>query len=166
MWKVGETTIHPKIGACQIKEIKELVILGAKHQCLVLVPLFENDNNLKVTLPVENSGRVGLRRPISIEKIEEIKLRLSQKVEAEAINGQEISLPVLQNKILSGDPFKIAEVIRDLHAKIKQDGGKYANARRQAFLKKTQQRLIREISLSSGISIRETTLQIRSLLGG
>lgn len=166
MFKIGETVIHPKIGACQVKEIRELVILGGKHQCLVLIPLFENNNNLKVTLPVENSSRIGLRRPISIEKLEEVKIRLSQKVEAEAINGQEISLPVLRGKIFSGDPLKIAEVVRDLHAKIQQDGGKYASARRRTLLEKAQERLVREISLSMGVSIRETVLQIRCLLGG
>lgn len=166
MFKVDEAVIHPKIGACQVKEIREQIILGKKYQCLVLFPLFENHNNLQVILPVENSSKVGLRKLITIKKVEEIKVFLSQKIDGEKINGQEISLPVLRNKFMSGDPLKMAEVVRDLTAKIKQDGGKYANAQRRSFLKKAKKHLIRELSLSMGLSVQETTLELHSLIGG
>lgn len=164
MFKVGEAIVHPKIGACRVKAIKEQVILGEKHKCFVLTPLFENHNNLKITLPVENSAKVGLRRPITEEQFEEIKVFLSQKINGEEINGQEISLPVLQGKLSSGNPLKIAEVVRDLGAKIKQDGGKYASARRRSFLKMAKMHLVREVSLSAGLSIKETTIKISSIL--
>jgi len=166
MFKVGEIVIHPKIGACQVKEIKEQVILGEKHQCLVLIPLFENHNKLKITLPIENSSKVGLRKPLTTGGVEKIKAFLSQKIDGKEINGQEISLPVLKNKLTSGDPLKIAEVVRDLHAKIKQDGGKYANAQRRSLLKRAKERLIRELSLSMSLSVEEASIEIRSILEG
>lgn len=166
MFKVGEVVIHPRIGVCEVKEVREQVILGKTYQCLVLIPLFENHNNLRITLPVENSSKVGLRKPITTEQVEKIKIFLSQKINGEEINGQEISLPILQSKLSSGDPLRIAEIVRDLHAKIKQSGGKYANAQRRSFLKKAEDRLVREMSLSMSLSIQKITLEIHSLLEG
>lgn len=164
MFKIGETVIHPKLGVCQIKEIKTHLILGEEQRCFVLIPLFENYNNLKITLPIKNTASVGLRKPVTIQGIEEIKTFLSQKIEGTEINGQEVSLPSLRNKLASGDPQKIAEAIRDLHVKITQDGGKYSSARRQSFLKEAKECLAREISISTGLSIKEVSVEIHSIL--
>lgn len=164
MFKVGETVIHPKLGACQVREITTHLILGEEQQCLVLIPLFENHNNLKITLPIKNSHQIGLRRPVTIQGVEEIKTFLSQKIDGSQINGQEVSLPSLRNKLASGDAQQIAEAIRDLHAKITQDGGKYASARRESFLEEAKQHLAREISISTGLSIKRVSIQIYSIL--
>lgn len=163
MFKIGDTVIHPRLGVCQVKEIKTQIVLEEEHNCFVLVPLFENHNNLKITIPVENGSKIGLRKPINPTQIEQVTTILSQTTSE--INGQKISLPILKGKLASGDPLKIAEIIRDLSAKIKQDGGKYASARRRSFLKTAETRLTREISLTMGVSIQETTLEIHSLLG-
>ena len=164
MFKVGDTVIHPKLGACQVKQIISHPILGEEERCLVLIPLFENHNNLKIPLPVKNSHEVGLRRPVTIRGVEAIKAFLSQKVDGAQVNGQEVSLPSLRNKLASGDPQQIAEAIRDLHAKITQDDGKYASARRLSFLKEAKEQLAREVSISTGLTIKEASVKIYSIL--
>ena len=164
MFKIGEVVIHPALGPCRIKAIEERKILQETQKCFILIPIFDNENNLTIILPVQNSKKIGLRKPLSQEKIEEIKEILSQKIDGRKIDNQEISLPILQKKLSSGNPYIIAEIIRDLHAKIRQDGGKYASARRRSFLKKAEQRLIREISLSTGLSIKEVRSEINLIL--
>lgn len=162
MFKIGDAVIHPRLGACLVKEIKIQVVLEEEHNCLVLVPVFENHNNLKITIPVENGSKIGLRKPMGPDQMEKVTAILSQTTSE--VNGQMLSLPILKNKLASGDPLKIAEVIRDLSAKIKQDGGKYASARRRSFLKIAETRLTREISLTKGASVQKTSLEIYSLL--
>ena len=164
MFKLGEVVIHPTLGPCRIKEIKEKIILGKSQKCLVLVPFFENKNNLTAIIPMKNAKKVGLRKPLDKDKIEEIKELLSQKIDGREIDNQEISLPVLQKRLASGNLFTIAKIVRNLHAKIQQDGGKYASARRRSFLKKAKQTLIREISLSTGLSLKEVSNQVKLML--
>jgi CarD family transcriptional regulator len=164
MFKVGETVIHPKFGACEVIKITIQTILGEEQKCLVLTPLFENHNNLKITLPTANTDKIGLRQPMGEETIEEIEVLLTQQVNGEEINGAQIALPMLHNKLSSGNPFKIAEVIRDLSAKIKQDGGKYDNANRRALLKQAKKRLASEMAASLEISIFEARRKIHSVL--
>jgi RNA polymerase-interacting CarD/CdnL/TRCF family regulator len=126
--------------------------------------LFENHNNIKITLPIKNSHQVGLRKPVTTQVVETIKIFLSQKIDGAQVNGQEVSLPNLRNKIATGDPQKVAEAIRDLHAKITQDGGKYANPRRKSFLQEAKRQLAREISISTGLTIKQVSTQIYSIL--
>lgn len=164
MFKIGETVIHPRLGACQVKQIVTHSILGEEQRCLVLVPLFENYNNLKITLPVKNSQEVGLRKPVTLQAVEAIKAFLSQKIDGSQVNGQEVSLPSLRNKLASGDPQQIAEAIRDLQAKVTQDGGKYASARRTSFLQEAKECLAREVSISTGLTIEEVSVKIYSIL--
>lgn len=164
MFKVGQVVIHPKFGACEIRKSVTQTILGEKQKCLILTPLFENHNNLKITLPVTSVEKIGLRKPIGEETIEKIEIILTQPIANEEVNGDRVTLSVLRNKLSSGNPFKVVEVIRDLSIKVNQDGGKYDNPNRRALLKQAEIHLANEVAATLGISILEASRKIHSIL--
>ena len=69
MYTVGEKVVHPMHGAGVIAEITEERLSGALARYYVFTaPL----SGLTLKIPVDNSGAVGLRQPISRQQLSEM----------------------------------------------------------------------------------------------
>lgn len=165
MYRVGDRVIHPKFGACKIKAVEEKIILGKKQDCLILTPLFDNPNKLIITLPLVNAEKVGLRQPITEEHFEKIEVLFQKTPDSETLHSQ-ITTQVLKEKLTSGQPGKLAEILRDLSIKMTQDGGKYANANRRSMFRRALKLLASELAISKNIPVSEAKSQLEAALNG
>ena len=110
MFSVGDKVVYPMHGAGTIQNIEEKSVLGETRAYYILrIPY----GKLQVMVPVVGSDAAGLRPIVAKEKIAEVRELLAAP-----------STPMDENwnrryrenmdKLRSGDPCKVAEVIRNL----------------------------------------------------
>lgn len=108
---VGDYVVYPTHGVGEVKEITEEIISGLTIEFLVI--LFAK-NRMTLKIPVEKIEVSGLRKlstEYEIKKAVEImKTTPQQKRIVWAKRAQEY-----EEKINSGDPLIVAEVVRDLY---------------------------------------------------
>ena len=108
---VGDYVVYPTHGVGQVKEITEEVIAGFKIEFLVI--LFAK-NRMTLKIPVDKIELSGLRKLSSEYEIKKaidiMKTAPQQKRIVWAKRAQEY-----EEKINSGDPLVVAEVVRDLY---------------------------------------------------
>ena len=125
--KVGEIVVYPKHGVGEITRIESMKLSNIKSKFYVVRM---EQAKLTIRVPLEKQQEVGLRKISSKKKIEEVYNILKSKPKIRRImwsrRAQEYD-----SKIYSGDPIKIAEVIRDLFRKNNQPEQSYSE--RQMF---------------------------------
>ncbi len=115
---------------------------------------------LTIRVPLEKKQEVGLRKISSKKNIDQIYNILKSKPKIRRImwsrRAQEYD-----TKIYSGDPLKIAEVIRDLFRKDSQPEQSYSE--RQMF-QMALERLAREVAAVEKTDYYQTTEKIENIL--
>ena len=138
-FKIGEMVVYPKHGVGEIKRIESLEVANIKTNFYVVQ--MEQDK-LVIRVPLEKQDEVGLRKIASKKILNSIFDVLKLKPKIRRImwsrRAQEYDA-----KIYSGDPKKIAEVIRDLFRKNNQPEQSYSE--RQMF-QMALERLAREVA--------------------
>lgn len=108
---VGDYVVYPTHGVGQVKEITDEVIAGQEIEFLVI--LFAK-NRMTLKIPVDKIEVSGLRKLSSEYEIKKaidiMKTAPQQKRIVWAKRAQEY-----EEKINSGDPLVVAEVVRDLY---------------------------------------------------
>ena len=110
MFSIGDKVVYPMHGAGTIQNIEEKEVLGETRAYYILrIPY----GNLQVMVPVQGSDAAGLRPIVSEEAVCGV---------FDVLSGE--STPMDENwnrryrenmdKLRSGDPAKVAEVIRNL----------------------------------------------------
>ena len=139
LFKIGETVVYPKHGVGEIVKIESMEVAGIKTKFYVVKM---EQAKLTIRVPMEKKQEVGLRKISSKKNIEGIYNILKLKPKIRRImwsrRAQEYD-----TKIYSGDPVKIAEVIRDLFRKNNQPEQSYSE--RQMF-QMALERLAREVA--------------------
>ncbi|MEA1903456.1 MAG: CarD family transcriptional regulator [Actinomycetota bacterium] len=108
-YSVGDKVVHPQHGAATIKKKVKQVFDGKKRDYFILEIATEQ---LTVMVPLENVD--DLIRPI-ISKTRSREVLRSLKAEPEeAGSNWSRWYKVLNEKMVSGDIFQVAEVVRDL----------------------------------------------------
>ena len=117
-------------------------------------------DKLLIRVPLDKQKEVGLRKVASKKKIDEVFNTLKQKPKIRRImwsrRAQEYD-----SKINSGDPIKIAEVIRDLYRKNSQPEQSYSE--RQMF-QIALERLAREVAAKEKTDYFNATEKIENIL--
>ena len=115
-FKIGETVVYPKHGVGEILKIESMEISSIKTKFYVVKM---EQAKLTIRVPIDKLLEVGLRRISSKKVIEEVfnVLKLKPKIRRIMWSRRAQEYDV---KIYSGDPIKIAEVIRDLFRKNSQ----------------------------------------------
>ena len=156
-FKIGEIVVYPKHGVGEIKRIESLEIENIKTKFYVVQ--MEQDK-LVIRVPLEKQDEVGLRKIASKKILNSIFDVLKLKPKIRRImwsrRAQEYD-----TKIYSGDPIKIAEVIRDLFRKNNQPEQSYSE--RQMF-QIALERLARELAAVEKIDHFSATEKIESIL--
>ena len=138
-FKIGEIVVYPKHGVGEIKKIELLEVESIKTKFYVIQM---EQGKLTIRVPLDKLREVGLRKIASKKILTEIFNILKLKPKIRRImwsrRAQEYDA-----KIFSGDPIKIAEVIRDLYRKNSQPEQSYSE--RQMF-QVALERLAREIA--------------------
>ena len=156
-FKTGETVVYPKHGVGEITNIESMEIANIKTMFYVVKM---EQSKLTIRVPLDKQEEVGLRKISSKKIIEEVFQVLKLKPKIRRImwsrRAQEYDA-----KIFSGEPIKIAEVVRDLFRKNTQAEQSYSE--RQMF-QVAIERLAREVAAVEKTDYFQTTEKIETIL--
>ena len=156
-FKVGDIVVYPKHGVGEIIKIETMEISSIKTQFYVVKM---EQSKLLIRVPLDKQIEVGLRKISSKKIIEEVFNILKLKPKIRRImwsrRAQEYD-----TKIFSGDPIKIAEVVRDLFRKNSQADQSYSE--RQMFHIAIE-RLAREVAAVEKTDYFQSTEKIETTL--
>jgi len=156
-FKTGETVVYPKHGVGEIVKIESMEIASIKT---IFYVVKMEQSKLTIRVPVEKQEEVGLRKISSKKTIEEVYQVLKLKPKIRRImwsrRAQEYD-----TKIFSGEPIKIAEVVRDLFRKNTQSEQSYSE--RQMF-QVAIERLARELAAVEKTDYFQSTEKIEQIL--
>ena len=156
-FKIGDAVVYPKHGVGEIVKIESMEIANIKTMFYVVKM---EQSKLTIRVPIEKKEEVGLRRISSKKIINEVYEVLKLKPKIRRImwsrRAQEYDA-----KIFSGDPIKIAEVVRDLYRKNTQAEQSYSE--RQMF-QIAIERLARELAAVEKTDYFQSTERIETIL--
>ena len=156
-FKIGEIVVYPKHGVGEVKKIESLEVESIKTNYYVVQ--MEQDK-LMIRVPLDKQEEVGLRKIASKKILNLIFDTLKLKPKIRRImwsrRAQEYDA-----KIFSGDPLRIAEVIRDLFRKNNQQEQSYSE--RQMF-QVALERLAREVAAIEKTDYFQATEKIENTL--
>lgn len=142
MFKIGDKVVYPMHGAGVIEAIEENEVLGERRQYYVLrLPV----GDMKVMIPINNGGGVGLREVIDTEGVERVLGILHEQSSAMSPNWNRRYRANLE-KIKSGNIYEVAEVVRNL---IKRDREKGLSSGERKMMENARQILISELVLAT-----------------
>jgi len=154
---VGEIVVYPKHGVGEITTIETLEIANIKTKFYVVKM---EQSKLTIRVPLDKQDEVGLRKISSKKVINNVYDILKLKPKIRRImwsrRAQEYD-----TKIFSGDPIKIAEVVRDLFRKNTQADQSYSE--RQMF-QVAIERLAREVAAVEKTDYFQSTEKIENIL--
>ena len=156
-FKIGETVVYPKHGVGEITKIESMKLSNIKSKFYVVKM---EQAKLIIRVPLEKQQKVGLRKISSKKKIEEVYNILKSKPKIRRIMWSRRAQEY-EAKIYSGDPKKIAEVIRDLFRKNNQPEQSYSE--RQMF-QMALERLAREVAAVEKTDYFQSTEKIEIIL--
>ena len=156
-FKIGEIVVYPKHGVGEIIKIETMEIENIKTKFYVVKM---EQSKLTIRVPLEKQNEVGLRKISSKKIIDEVYNILKLKPKIRRImwsrRAQEYDA-----KIFSGEPIKIAEVVRDLFRKNSQSDQSYSE--RQMF-QVAIERLAREVAAVEKTDYFQSTEKIEQIL--
>ena len=156
-FKIGEIVVYPKHGVGEIKRIESLEVENIKTK-FYLVQM--EQGKLMIRVPLDKQDEVGLRKIATKRILNNIFNVLKLKPKIRRImwsrRAQEYDA-----KIYSGNPIKIAEVIRDLFRKNSQPEQSYSE--RQMF-QVALERLAREVAAIEKTDYFQATEKIEQTL--
>lgn len=156
-FNLGDKVVYPAHGVAEIVGIEASNIAGNQHDFYVLNIL---ENGMRVMVPKANVDQVGMREIVSsdeADKVFEVLKKREKMVESTTWNRRHREY---MEKIKTGSVFEVAKVLRDLYV-LKND--KELSFGERKMLDTARSLLVREISLSKGISQEEVEIKFRAI---
>ena len=155
----GDTVVHPEHGAAVIEEVRVKEFLGEKRKYLVLRVVY---GDLTVLVPIDSTDQVGLRPCVSKNEAKKILKVLTEDETSVAANWSRRFKNNME-KLHSGDPYQVAEVLRNLAIREREKG---LSAGEKRMILKARQILISELSYATDKSEDEAEIMIDEVLDG
>ncbi|MDR2458773.1 MAG: CarD family transcriptional regulator [Holosporales bacterium] len=156
-FKIGSWVVYPPHGVGRLESIEKFVVNGEMTEFFVISVA---KSKLVLRLPVQKAERVGLRCLTDKEDMKNALSVLLQKAKKKRAmwsrRAQEYEI-----KINSGDPYAIAEVIRDLHKDNTNNTQSFSE--RQVY-QLAMERLARELSVIEKIAEDEAWRKLETIL--
>jgi len=156
-FRKGDTVVHPEHGAAVIEEVRVKEFLGEKRKYLVLRVVY---GDLTVLVPIDSTDQVGLRPCGSKSEAKKILKVLTEDETSVAANWSRRFKNNLE-KLHSGDPYEVAEVLRNLAIRDREKG---LSAGEKRMITKARQILISELSFATEKSEDEAEALIDGIL--
>ena len=157
MFRKGDTVVHPEHGAAVIEELREREFLGEKRKYLVLRVAY---GDLTLMVPVDSTDEVGLRQVVSKNQVKKVLKVLTEDESSMAANWSRRFKNNME-KLHSGDPYQVAEVLRNLAIREREKG---LSAGEKRMIQKARQILISELSYATGKSEPDAEAMIDGVL--
>lgn len=155
MFQVGDRVVYPMYGAGIIEAIEEQEVLGERELYYVIHLPF---GDLRMLIPVDRAEESRLRDVIEPEEVQRV-LTILEGERSKPISNWNVRFRTNMNKLKSGDPYKVAEVVRDLSARERKQG---LSSREQRCLEQARTILGSELMLATG----QSKEKIENLLDG
>ena len=156
-FKIGEIVVYPKHGVGEIIRIENMEIGSIKTKFYVVKM---EQAKLTIRVPIDKQNEVGLRKISSKKIVEDVFTTLKLKPKIRRIMWSRRAQEY-ETKIFSGEPIKIAEVVRDLFRKNSQSEQSYSE--RQMF-QIAIERLAREVAAVEKTDYFQSTEKIEQIL--
>ena len=158
MFRKGDKVVHPRHGAAVVEDLVEVERFGEQR---VYVKL-RLPHGLTLMVPVESAEQVGLRGVVSRDELDEV---------FDLLRGDEGRTPILWGKryranlakLISGDIYHVAEVVRDLSLR---ERGKGLSSAEKRMLAKAREILISELTFVVGSTEENAEAMLDEVLGG
>lgn len=144
MFKVGDKAVYPAQGVGVIEAVEAREISGQTKDFYIL-RIYDND--MIIMIPVENADTLGMRALMGEQQVRHVLDHLQDKAE-----HSEQQLPswsrrqrLYQEKLRSGSPLAVAEVLRELY-QLKMD--KDLSYGEKKMLELAQRLLVKELALA------------------
>ncbi len=145
-FKTGDKAVYPGQGVGEVMGIEHTEVAGQRQSFYVLRIL---ENGMRIMIPINKVGSVGLREIISEEDVKQVYAILKEKdisVDSTTWNRR---YREYMEKIKTGSVFEIAEVLRDLYL---LKGDKDLSFGERKMLDTARSLLIKELSLAKEVS--------------
>lgn len=159
MFQIGQLAVYPAHGVGVIESIQEKEISGTPQNFYIMRLL---DNEMIIMIPTSNAQNIGLRGIIdtnSVSKVYEILSTRPRRVVNQTWNRRYRDY---MEKIKTGSPFRVAEVLRDLTL-LKSE--KDLSFGERKMLDTAKNLLVKELSLVNNLEEGEIETQLQELLG-
>jgi CarD family transcriptional regulator len=141
-FKVGDKAVYPGQGVGEVMGIEHKEIAGQRQSFYVLRIL---ENGMKIHIPINKVGSVGLREIIDQNDVKKVYAILKEKdISVDSTTWNRRSREYME-KIKTGSVFEIAQVLRDLYL-LKSD--KDLSFGERKMLDTARSLLIKELSLA------------------
>jgi len=138
VYRKGDTVVHPEHGAAVIEDLRERDFLGEKKKYFVLRLAY---GDLTLMVPADNTQAVGLRKVVARTEVKKVLAVLREDESKMASNWSRRFKNNIE-KLHSGDPYQVAEVVRNLSIRDKDKG---LSAGEKRMLAKARQILVSEL---------------------
>ena len=156
-FKIGEIVVYPKHGVGEVIKLENMEIGSIKTKFYVVKM---EQAKLTIRVPIDKQDEVGLRKISSKKTVEDVFTTLKLKPKIRRIMWSRRAQEY-ETKIFSGEPIKIAEVVRDLFRKNSQSDQSYSE--RQMF-QVAIERLAREVAAVEKTDYFQSTEKIEQIL--
>jgi CarD family transcriptional regulator len=158
VFRKGDKVVHPRHGAAVVEDLVELERFGEQR---VYVKL-RLPHGLTLMVPVESTEQIGLRGVVSRDELDEV---------FDLLRGDEGRTPILWGKryranlakLISGDIYHVAEVVRDLSLR---ERGRGLSSAEKRMLAKAREILISELTFVVGSTEENAEAMLDEVLGG
>jgi CarD family transcriptional regulator len=138
VYRKGDTVVHPEHGAAVIEDLRERDFLGERKKYLVLRLAY---GDLTLMVPVDNTQDVGLRNVVSRSEVKKV-LDVLREDESKMATNWSRRFKNNMEKLHSGDPYQVAEVVKNLSIRERSKG---LSAGEKRMLAKARQILVSEL---------------------
>ncbi len=159
MFQVGQLAVYPAHGVGRIESVQEREVSGTPSQFYIMRLI---DTDMIIMIPTTNARNIGLRDVIDNQAVGEVYEILRSR--PARLNNQTWNRRYrdYMDKIKTGSPFRVAEVLRDLTLlKTEKD----LSFGERKMLDTAKNLLIKELSLVNEKEEIEIEAQLLELLG-
>ncbi len=158
MFDVGQMAVYPAHGVGVIEAIQEKEVGGQPHSFYILRLL---DNDMIIMIPTKNAKSIGLRKIIDSDAVREIYQVLRTRPTRLNNTTWNRRYRDYMDKIKTGSPFRVAEVLRDLTL-LKTE--KELSFGERKLLDTAKNLLVKELSLVNNMNEEEIEAQLLEVL--
>ncbi len=154
-FKKGDTIIYPQHGACIVKGVKRMRAFDVVQEYLILESVMKDMSGKGMTLsvPTAKAHDLGIRPPVSASELQDLVDVLSKPDPRVPANWSR-RFKNHQEKLKSGDVYQVAEVVRNLAARDREN---QLSAAEKTMYDRARLNLISEIAPSKKCSTEEAT---------
>ena len=157
-FKTGQYVVYPTQGVGRLQRIEEQVIAGQSVKLLVID--FES-SHMTLRVPLERAEISGLRPLTSAKKMDEAITSAKGRAGSKRMIWSRRAAQYEEN-INSGDPMKIAEVVRDLQRRSASDTMTFSA--RQLYLRALE-RMAQEFAVLHKMDLDAASEKIEDIVG-